>query len=525
MHINQLKCRSFYTLLTVAVFLFFYSSYAQQSEFNTLYKKASEDIFHEPSVINNILSYLKSNAKGSEQKSQVAVLYSDYYLSRGEYDKSLEYIFSAGENLESVSDSLKLEIILRKAQLVHSLKLHSQFEDYEEQANKIFKNHEENWLLKTKIQNEYEKAYVLIHRDSMAAAEKIIDNAFKLYTSARIKDNDLYAGYAILKALTNTGTNKAAQYLTTALENYKTDTGYNRLQKAAVMVLLSDCLRKDNRNEEAISLLTGAESETVLFENPYIESSIYERLSTYFTGYMTPAQQIQYNEKFVSAYTEIHDNEITALNSFYKLYKSEMETTYSAAESEKTMYYIVLAGLLFVVVITFYVLHIYKNLRVRKLTEIIGYLEVPNKLLEKKPVVLKSLSAKEKDKKINMPDDTERMILEKLKVFEQSGKFTNPNMSLALLAGETDVNTKYLSEVINNHYNDNYNTYINKLRVNYIIEKLKNDPNYLNYKISYLAEESGFSSHSSFTTVFRNIAGISPTEFIQVMSKQIQQKA
>uniref|UniRef100_UPI0021BAAFB5 helix-turn-helix domain-containing protein n=1 Tax=Streptococcus mitis TaxID=28037 RepID=UPI0021BAAFB5 len=79
-----------------------------------------------------------------------------------------------------------------------------------------------------------------------------------------------------------------------------------------------------------------------------------------------------------------------------------------------------------------------------------------------------------------------------LKRFENSKRFNNKDISLSVLAGQFDTNTKYLSEVINSHYNMNFNTYINRLRINYIVEKLKTDPNFMNYKISYLAENCGF---------------------------------
>jgi YesN/AraC family two-component response regulator len=119
-----------------------------------------------------------------------------------------------------------------------------------------------------------------------------------------------------------------------------------------------------------------------------------------------------------------------------------------------------------------------------------------------------------------MPAETEQQILNKLKKFESTSKFTNKDISLAVLAGQFETNTKYLSEIINKHYNINFNTYINKLRVNFIIEKLKNEPNFCNYKISYLAELSGFASHSSFATVFKSISGISPITFIDLLKNE-----
>ena len=96
-------------------------------------------------------------------------------------------------------------------------------------------------------------------------------------------------------------------------------------------------------------------------------------------------------------------------------------------------------------------------------------------------------------------------------------------MSLALLASQFETNTKYLSEIINTYKNKNFNSYINELRINYITDRLKNNKTYLQYKISYLAEESGFSSHSSFATVFKAVTGIPPTVFIELLRDQKKQ--
>ncbi|OAD45575.1 helix-turn-helix domain-containing protein [Polaribacter atrinae] len=52
------------------------------------------------------------------------------------------------------------------------------------------------------------------------------------------------------------------------------------------------------------------------------------------------------------------------------------------------------------------------------------------------------------------------------------------------------------------------------MRIYYIKEKLTTDKEYLNYKISYLVEECGFSSHSKFSASFKSVLGVSPSEFI-----------
>lgn len=109
-----------------------------------------------------------------------------------------------------------------------------------------------------------------------------------------------------------------------------------------------------------------------------------------------------------------------------------------------------------------------------------------------------------------------------LQEFETGTLFTNRNISLAYLAGHINTNTKYLSRVINLHKQKDFNGYINELRVNYIMERLRKDPLWRKYKISTLAEEAGFSSHSKFAAVFKSLTGISPSLFIQYLEEDIR---
>lgn len=133
--------------------------------------------------------------------------------------------------------------------------------------------------------------------------------------------------------------------------------------------------------------------------------------------------------------------------------------------------------------------------------------------------VLKKSSSDTEKNSNKISKEKEDEILQKLEEFERSDRYLNKNMSLSLLSSQMEVNTKYLSEVINNNKEKNFNGYINKLRINHITQILKNDPMFLNYKVSYLAEYSGFSSHSSFTTVFKSVVGMSPNTYIQEISK------
>ncbi|WP_310993268.1 helix-turn-helix domain-containing protein [Aequorivita marina] len=93
-------------------------------------------------------------------------------------------------------------------------------------------------------------------------------------------------------------------------------------------------------------------------------------------------------------------------------------------------------------------------------------------------------------------------------------------MTIALMASKLQTNSNYIRYILKKKKNKSYNNYINELRIEYIIDKLKSDPTYLQFKISHLAQESGFSSHSTFTKTFKSVVGMSPSTFIKEVSSK-----
>lgn len=130
------------------------------------------------------------------------------------------------------------------------------------------------------------------------------------------------------------------------------------------------------------------------------------------------------------------------------------------------------------------------------------------------PISKTEVNAKELIKK-----ETEEVLLNRLELFEKNMDFLDSNVSLSSVAGNLKTNTKYLSYIINKHKKKDFSSYINELKIHYIIEKLKNDPKYRTYKISYLAKECRFSSHSKFTSAFKTITGLSPSLFLSYLEK------
>ena len=266
---------------------------------------------------------------------------------------------------------------------------------------------------------------------------------------------------------------------------------------------------------KAISVLSKALETAQTLENLYLAETTSRLLIFNYIALNDNANYKLYNTKFLTINTQLEGTEQEAINTAYNLINKKYESYYLAKNQEySTNFYIVLA--LLIVVLIFCFLFWYQfQLKKKRLKEIINYLEVTRNNL-----IIRHTEKKEVNKKIFIPIETEQALLNKLKRFESSARFTNNDMSLAVLSGQFETNTKYLSEIINKHYHVNFNTYINKLRINFIVEKLKSDPNFINYKISYLAETSGFSSHSTFATIFKSITGIAPITFIEFLKKE-----
>ena len=124
------------------------------------------------------------------------------------------------------------------------------------------------------------------------------------------------------------------------------------------------------------------------------------------------------------------------------------------------------------------------------------------------------IKPKQEAPKEYMSEATERAILEKIKKLEKSQFYLDKDISLNYVAVKLSINQRYLSYVINKNKSKDFAGYISDLRINYIIDRLKSDSNFLKYKISFLADLCGFSSHSRFTTTFKKVTGVSPQNFI-----------
>ncbi|MDN3586241.1 helix-turn-helix transcriptional regulator [Pedobacter aquatilis] len=139
----------------------------------------------------------------------------------------------------------------------------------------------------------------------------------------------------------------------------------------------------------------------------------------------------------------------------------------------------------------------------------------PDELSEPRPVVSFQQGVSQAEKRKNKPvDDKLRKQVEQHIVENQA--FKQVGLTLSVLASQIDVPNHKLSELFNNYYESNFNTYINNLRIQYIKQRLDMG-DWKQFKLEAIALEAGFSSRNTFFVAFKKVMGMSPSTYLSAL--------
>ena len=464
----------------------------------------------------------KTNITGNE-KAKIIFLISKTYKVKGDYSSALRFLYEEKNYDSYLSQEEKVNIEIEKIKLFRELSLDKQAKTILVALEKsITSGTEENIKLYSQAAISLEKIQFFLKEDKIDKGLALLNNR-KIFSSKILDKNlDLKLYYTSILAqlyLEKKDLNQAQILFNEVLSITST-------QKEAAIFFKIDALLglanlnflKQNHNEVSIMLNEAIQNSKDL-NNIFTKEKILQQQIVNYLALNDTSNYKFTNASFIQNQLKSEILEQEAINTSYNLISEDYNDYFLEQKSSHlTILYVVLGLFLAIIVGCFFFWWKVFQKRIH-LKEIIKYIEITttnftSQLIEKKQEPKKNIILKE----------TEELILNKLKRFENSKRFNNKDISLSVLAGQFDTNTKYLSEVINSHYNMNFNSYINRLRINYIVEKLKTDPSFMNYKISYLAENCGFSSHSSFATIFKSITGISPVTLIELLNSENENK-
>ena len=123
-------------------------------------------------------------------------------------------------------------------------------------------------------------------------------------------------------------------------------------------------------------------------------------------------------------------------------------------------------------------------------------------------------------------DALAKLASELQQLFEEEKIYRQQGLSADEVVKRLNTNSKYLSNVLRQHFGKNFTGYVNTFRVEEAIEILKQQQNkdskYANYTIQAIAEEVGFNGKSSFYLAFSQIIGVAPLEYIKILKDEAE---
>ncbi|WNW01082.1 helix-turn-helix domain-containing protein [Tenacibaculum sp. HL-MS23] len=223
----------------------------------------------------------------------------------------------------------------------------------------------------------------------------------------------------------------------------------------------------------------------------------------------------EYFEKYVLNQTALEKNKKNIINSFHNKELSSLES--EKENQKKTTKYLMITSSSIILLLVLYLLRLSSRKkkdsdRFIKLINKINSLEQQQKIIDTKDKII------EEKLSIDINKETFNEILAGLHKIEEQHYYLKQECNSYNIARKIKTNTSYLSKVINTHYQKNFNTYINDLRINYVLLKLKKDSKFRAYAVQSISEEIGYKSTDSFTKYFRKRTGLLPSVYIKKLN-------
>jgi AraC-like DNA-binding protein len=131
----------------------------------------------------------------------------------------------------------------------------------------------------------------------------------------------------------------------------------------------------------------------------------------------------------------------------------------------------------------------------------VKYKEVPSDVINDKSYMFPYIN---EDYKLEM----ERIV----DYFKIEKPYLNKDLNINQVSVALAIPSRELSFIINNHFGQRFNDFLNKYRIEYITKKINKE--YLsNYTIEGIASEAGFASKSTFNLAFKKYHQCTPTEY------------
>ncbi|NDV81044.1 AraC family transcriptional regulator [Bacteroides sp. 51] len=111
------------------------------------------------------------------------------------------------------------------------------------------------------------------------------------------------------------------------------------------------------------------------------------------------------------------------------------------------------------------------------------------------------------------PNETERALMERIHMLMREEEvYTNPNFTLSHIATRLKVKRAFIKDAISRCMNKTLGAYVNEYRVIHAMDVMSRPEN-ASLTLDAIACASGFSNRYCFYSIFKEMTGLTPTEF------------
>ena len=246
----------------------------------------------------------------------------------------------------------------------------------------------------------------------------------------------------------------------------------------------------------------------------------YEELISYYKKNDNPKEQLYYTNQLLKADSIISPDFKYLSRRVHKEY--DIQTLIDAkTDLENTNYlgkYLLAICIVIILVLCFLVFVWFRRKKEvqKRYEELLLRMKTSNQTSKESPI---ELSAERSSK---LDEQLVKRLRKEISDFEKRKGFLEKGITSSKLASQFGTNTAYLSQYINEFEKSNFNTYINKLRIKHVTEKIYTDKKWRNYSVESLAEACGFSNRQSFSNTFYEQNGIRPADFIKKRKEELE---
>lgn len=488
------------------------------------------------------LKYADS-ALDTGKKSKVKKILLDAYLNRGNINMSEEFYQKALDDVliaNRLSQESGNEYIFNKTiYYIAQNKIYlGQYEDANKELLVCLKFFKDNLQNKTSLGKNYQVYYIY-------SLMSLIDSNTKLGKFTQNKDR-------LKEAFDYLEKNKLTQYIPYFISSEGTDAYYSKDYNTAISKLSEAIRLYDDQwqhNTEVYYLglsywYTGKQKLAVKYleeiDKHYNKTkkldpqfrAAYEILIKYYNSTGNTAKQLEYINKLMFLDRSYEKN----YKYLYKRIVKEYDTKKLVAEKNRIESKLNNQRIIFTVIFLFFIIvFLFFGLKIQKekqnykkrFEEIIAqrdYVKIEEERSTLDSTVYNDQQKFDYDFYNKIPGLNPifvENILNQLEIFENENKFLDSQISQKSVSENFGTNSTYFSKIINTYKGKNFALYISDLRLDYIIDHLKNDVKYINMDVKELASIAGFSSTENFSDNFRRKFDLKPSVFIKMMKDKL----